>query len=109
MVLDEAKIGGQTFDEQNYKYEEALSVSLKKGYAVLVKRDVDEIFTNTYNPEWIKSWNANMDISVFQDDHLEKKSICQTPFLGVLGLYIHPLKDRLPQTSVEGCPEDLLI
>ena len=62
MVLDEAKIQGNTFDEQNDRYEEALSVSLKKGYAVLVKRDVDEIFTNTYNPEWIKSWNANMDM-----------------------------------------------
>ena len=42
MVLDEAKIQGNTFDEQNDRYEEALSVSLKKGYAVLVKRDVDE-------------------------------------------------------------------
>ena len=50
-----------------------------------------------------------MNISVFQDDHLEKKSIRQTPFLGDFGLYIHPLKDRLPQTSVEGCPEDLFI
>ena len=47
--------------------------------------------------------------SVFQDGHLEKKSIRQTSFLGVLGLYNHPLKDRLPQTSVEGCPEDLFI
>ena len=51
----------------------------------------------------------DVNISVFQDDHLEKKSIRQTTFLGVLGLYIHPLKDRLPQTSVEGCPEDLFI
>ena len=51
----------------------------------------------------------DMYSSVFQDDHLDKKSIRQTPFLGVLGLYIHPLKDRLPQTSVEGCPEDLFI
>ena len=67
MVLDEAKIQGNTFDEQNKRYEEALSVSLKKGYAVLVKRDVDEIFTNTYNPEWIKSWNANMDMQFCMD------------------------------------------
>ena len=55
MVLDETIIKRDTFDEQNSKYEEALSVSLKKGYAVLVKRDVYDIFTNTYNPEWIKS------------------------------------------------------
>ena len=67
IVLDEAKIQGNTFDEQNDRYEEALSVSLKKGYAVLVKRDVDEIFTNTYNPEWIKSWNANMDMQFCMD------------------------------------------
>ena len=51
----------------------------------------------------------DMSSSVFQDDHLGKKSIRQTLFLGVFGLYIHPLKDRLPQTSVEGCPEDLFI
>ena len=53
--------------------------------------------------------DGSVSSSVFQDDHLEKKSICRTPFLGVLGLYIHPLKDRLPQTSVEGCPKDLFI
>ena len=54
-------------------------------------------------------YDIYVSISVFQGDHLEKKSIRQTPFLGVLGLYNHPLKDRLPQTSVEGCPQDLFI
>ena len=25
-------------------------------------RDIDEIFINNYNPEWIVNWNANIDI-----------------------------------------------
>ena len=43
------------------QYEKALSIS-SKGYTVWLKRDVDEININGYNPEWIKCWNGNMDI-----------------------------------------------
>ena len=42
-------------------------MSFKRGYTVIVKRDVDEIFTNTYNPEWIKAWDANSDIQFCGD------------------------------------------
>ena len=37
------------------------------GYRVIHKRDVDEIFVNNYNPEWIHSWNANMDLQICLD------------------------------------------
>ena len=67
LVLKEAGIAGQTFEERNRVYEEALSVSFKRGYSVIVKRDLDEIFTNTYNPEWIKAWDANIDLSFCGD------------------------------------------
>ena len=42
-------------------YHEALSLS-PVGYRVILKRDVNEIFVNNYNPEWVVCWNANMDL-----------------------------------------------
>ena len=60
-VLNLAEIDGSTFKIRNDIYEKALGLS-SKGYTVWIKRDVDEIYTNNYNPEWIKAWNANMDL-----------------------------------------------
>ena len=72
MVINRAGISGKNFEERNKWYEYYLSVSLNKGYRVIIKRDVDEIFTNNYNPEWLKCWNANMDISpVLKSSKLE--------------------------------------
>ena len=59
--LKEIDVEGQDFKEKNKNYEEALSISPKR-YSVVVKRDIDEINVNLYNPEWIKCWNGNMDI-----------------------------------------------
>ena len=67
LILDEAKIEGETFEEKNKNYEDALSYSFKKGYKVNVKRDIDEIYTNTYNPVWIQAWDANIDIQICLD------------------------------------------
>ena len=48
--------------EVNYEdYLKALSTS-KSGYSVVQKRDLDEIFINSYNIEWIRAWDGNMDI-----------------------------------------------
>ena len=66
-ILDRAEVEGENFEEQNKNYEDALSYSFKKGYAVNIKRDVDEIFTNTYNPLWLQAWNANMDMQICLD------------------------------------------
>ena len=52
------------FERSNTKitnYEKALSISPKR-YSVVVKRDIDEIYVNMYNPEWIMCWDGNMDI-----------------------------------------------
>ena len=38
-----------------------------RSHEVILKRKVPEIFINNYNPEWIKAWNCNMDISVCLD------------------------------------------
>ena len=66
-ILDKAEIEGETFEEQNKNYEDALSYSFKKGFSVNVKRDIDEIYTNTYNPVWIQAWDANIDIQICLD------------------------------------------
>ena len=42
-------------------YYSALSVT-KQGTVVILKRTMQEIFVNNYNIEWIRAWNANMDI-----------------------------------------------
>ena len=34
---------------------------------MLLKRDVDEIYVNNYNPEWLEAWNANLDIQPVLD------------------------------------------
>ena len=53
-------------DERNIEllkeYHELLSYSTK-GYSVVLKRDISEIFINNFNEEWLPAWNSNMDIS----------------------------------------------
>ena len=66
IILQKAGIAGDTFEERNWEYTEALSIS-SGGYTVILKRDVDELMINNYNPEWIKSWSGNMDMAVCLD------------------------------------------
>ena len=42
-------------------YVTALSYT-NSGYSYHLKRDVDEIFINSYNPEWLRAWRANLEI-----------------------------------------------
>ena len=44
----------------------ALSISIK-GTMIVIKRTPQEIWINNYNPEWIRAWNANIDVSVCLD------------------------------------------
>ena len=43
-------------------YLDAVHQQPRKGSMVLLKRDIDEIFMNNYNPEMITAWDANMDL-----------------------------------------------
>ena len=64
-MLEEASAGG---DPITYEmYEQAVIQQPRKGSEVLLQRDIDEIFINNYNPEWIVDWNANIDISPVYD------------------------------------------
>lgn len=48
--------------------EKALSVS-SVGTTIVMKREVDEIYVNNFNPEWIRAWNRNMNLKVCVDYH----------------------------------------
>ena len=45
----------------------AIKKSKKHGSAVLLQRDIYEIYVNNYNPEWLEAWNANIDIQPVLD------------------------------------------
>ena len=56
------KIAAVPYDE----YISALSAS-NHGYKVVLRRDIDETFVNSYNEEWIRAWNGNMDLQICLD------------------------------------------
>ena len=51
-------------------YIMARKTARKYGSTVLLKRDLDEIYVNNYNPEWAEAWNANHDIQPALDSCL---------------------------------------
>ena len=42
-------------------YLKALSVS-NHGYSVVYERDIDELYSNPYNIEWMQAWDGNLDL-----------------------------------------------
>jgi hypothetical protein len=50
-------------DDTFHVYLDALRYS-KKGFKVILARDVDEIFVNSFNPEWAENWNGNTDLQI---------------------------------------------
>jgi hypothetical protein len=73
--------GVEDYDE----YLRALGTS-KTGYSVVQRRDLDEIYINSYNTEWLRAWNGNMDIQVVLD------------YFAVITNYIK----CIPNTSTDG-------
>ena len=65
MVLKLASAGGEPITY--HQYEMAVLQQPRKGSEVLLRRDIDEIFVNNYNQEWIVAWDANLDISPVYD------------------------------------------
>ena len=57
------KAGNISYDD----YVMAIKKTRKHGSTVLLKRDIDEIYVNNYNPEWAEAWNANHDIQPVLD------------------------------------------
>ena len=57
---------GLKTDDDYDLYIRALK-SAKGGFSIIIERDIDEIFVNSYNPEWILAWNGNMDLQICLD------------------------------------------
>ncbi len=59
MVLE---IAGKDKPIEYKDYAKAVLQQPRKGSTVMLRRDIDEIFINNYNPEFIVAWDANLDI-----------------------------------------------
>ena len=59
-------LAGLTTQEDYQNYLDALSTS-QFGYSVVLERDIDELYINSYNPEWARAWNGNTDLQVCLD------------------------------------------
>ena len=56
-IMKLCEVADVDYDE----YVKALGVS-RSGYSIIQKRDLDEIYINSYNKEWIRAWDGNIDI-----------------------------------------------
>ena len=61
-ILELLEIAGVDPNE----YIEALSWC-RAGFSLHQKRDLDEMYVNSYNPEWIMAWDGNIDIQLCLD------------------------------------------
>ena len=50
-------------DVEPEEYVTALKESSRKGINVILQRDIDELYVNNYNPEWVEAWDGNIDFS----------------------------------------------
>ena len=69
ITIDDILIHAEIADDlktSRQLYYEALGVS-KKGKVIILKRTVQEMWVNNYNPEWMLAWNGNMDIQLCLD------------------------------------------
>ena len=69
------------------EYTKALSIS-SNGNILVLKRSLKEIYTNNYNHEMLKAWNANMDIQIALD-----------PYAVITYVVSYVLKDETGMTS----------
>ena len=96
-------------DEEIHMYEEALMYSTQ-GYAIVLERDLDEIFVNSYNIEWARAWNGNTDLQVCLDFFAVITYITEyytKDDSGTMGKLIEMLKKSESQSLKENCYEHL--
>ena len=67
-IYEDLGVSHQDRDELYKRYHDCLKLSFR-GYQVVMERDIDEIYVNNYNSEWIRAWNANLDIQVCLDHY----------------------------------------
>ena len=66
-TLSEEKEGRET-TLRNTLYHYALTFC-DYGTKIVMQREVDEIYVNNYNPNWMEAWDGNMDIQICLDYH----------------------------------------
>ncbi len=59
-------MAGLNTDEEKARYHQALSYS-SSGYTVVMARDIDELYVNSYNPEITRAWDGNTDFQICLD------------------------------------------
>ena len=59
-------LAGLKTKEEYDLYVSALETS-KSGYSIILERDIDEMYVNSYNPEWARAWNGNHDLQICLD------------------------------------------
>ena len=65
-IIKVLNLAGLNTDEDYELYKSALEMS-KSGYSIILERDIDELFVNSYNPEWSRAWNGNLDVQICLD------------------------------------------
>jgi hypothetical protein len=59
-------MAGLSTEVEYQTYLDALA-TCQYGYSILLERDIDERYVNSYNPEWVRAWNGNTDLQVCLD------------------------------------------
>ena len=53
--------------EEEYGLYIAALETRTSGYSIILQRDLDEMYVNSYNPEWARAWNGNHDLQICLD------------------------------------------
>ena len=66
-IKEVLQLAGLKTEDDFEMYVQALETS-KGGYSIILERDIDEeMFVNSYNPEWVRAWNGNTDLQICLD------------------------------------------
>ena len=65
-ILKVLNLAGLKTQDDYDLYISALEFS-GSGYSILLERDIDEMYVNSYNPEWARAWNGNHDLQICLD------------------------------------------
>ncbi len=59
-------VAGLKTNEDKARYHQALAYS-SSGYTIIMARDIDELYVNSYNPEITRAWDGNTDFQICLD------------------------------------------
>ena len=87
------------------EYVTALREASRKGVNVILARDIDELYVNNYNPEWLEAWDGNIDtqpcfdffaVVTYITEYFTKDESGTTAFLAQAAKQIKalPIKDQ---------------